>query len=184
MRDINIILRFVVLAGVASMAGACTTTRAAAPLERPALAVPPPPPRIVVPLPAPEPRLEPVESLPAAPAAPPRAKPPRDKEATKPEAKPEEPKPAEPPAATPPAPQLRMPETTNPQQITDSIARGRAVIAKVAYGPLSNVHKKAYEDSKLFAQQAEDALKANNLALAKELADKAERLAKELQGRF
>ena len=43
--------------------------------------------------------------------------------------------------------------------------------------------KKAYNDAKLFATQAEEAINAANLVFAKELADKAERLAKELQGR-
>ena len=35
----------------------------------------------------------------------------------------------------------------------------------------------------MFATQAEEAVKTNNLMFAKELADKAERFVKELQGR-
>lgn len=174
---------------------ACTTTRAATPVERPALEVPPPPPRVVVPLPPPPPEpLEPVGNLgPGAPALTPRPRPQRDKETAKPEAKPEETKPAEPapptPATPPPAtPQIRMPETANAQQlagqINASIIRTREIVGKVDPARLGNVHRKAHEEARLFAQQAEDALKANNLAFAKELADKAERLAKELPGRW
>lgn len=172
-------------------AAACTTTRAATPVERPPLEVPPPPPRLVVPLPAPQPnQLEPVENLePPAPTAP-RPRPPREKETPKVEPKPEEPKPAEPPLAAPPAqqplPQLRMPDSSgSPQvsQIMDAIARSKAILKDVSYGLLSNVAKKAYNESKMFATQAEDALKTNNLPFAKELAEKAESLAKGLQGR-
>ena len=68
------------------------------------------------------------------------------------------------------------------RQIRDSVERTRRMLDKIDYGPLSNDRKKAYDDAKLFATQAEDALKAANLVFAKELADKAERLAKELQG--
>lgn len=176
-------------AAAAAASTACSTTKAASPVERPALEVPRPPARVVVPLPAPERPIQPVEDLaPGAPPRPPRPRPQREKETPKQEVKPEEPRPAEPapPPAQPPPP-LRMPETANSaeqtRQIQESIARARGILGRVDYGPLSNIHKKAYEDSKMFAQQAEEALKINNLALAKELADKAERLAKEVQGR-
>jgi hypothetical protein len=174
--------------GVAA-SGACATTKAATPRERPALDVPPPPPRIVVPLPPPQAPLEPVESLPPAGAStPPRPRVTREKETVKPDPKPEEQKPVEaPPAPVQPPPTLRMPETENSAQlaaqISESIARSAAIREKIDYGPLSNLAKKAYDDSKIFGQQAEEALKANNLAFAKELADKAERLAQSLQGR-
>ncbi|MEX1127602.1 MAG: hypothetical protein WEB50_03445 [Vicinamibacterales bacterium] len=156
-------------------------------MERPPLEVPPPPPRVVEPIPVPPPPLQPVESLgPGAPPAPSRSRPPA-KEAQKPDPKPEDPKPepAAPPAQPPPV--LRMPETVNTAQLTtqiqEAIARSKAILAKVDYRRLSPVAVKAYKESQMFAQQAEDALKANNLPFAKELADKAERLAKELQGR-
>ena len=167
--------------------------RAETPVERPALDVPPPPPRVVVPLPKPLEPLEPVATLGPGPLTQPRPRAQRDKEkdpANKPDAKPEDPKPVEPPpapATPPPTPQLRMPEVANSaqvaRQIGESIGRTRAILDKVDYRRLSSVATKAYEESKLFAQQADDELKANNLVFAKELADKAERLAKELQGR-
>ena len=68
-------------------------------------------------------------------------------------------------------------------QIRDSIERTRRALEKIDYGTLSNLRKKAYDDAKLFTTQTEEALKASNLVFAKELADKAERLTKELQGR-
>ena len=174
-------------------ASACATTRAETPRERPALDVPVPPPRVITPLPAPDPPPpEPVGELPgnAAPT-PTRPRPSRPAETAKPETQKPEEKPVEPPPAAttvaPPVPQLRIPETGDNNQssagIRDIIDRTRKVLRTIDYGPLSNQRKKAYDDARLFADQAEEALKGNNLVFAKELADKAERLAKELQGR-
>jgi hypothetical protein len=64
-----------------------------------------------------------------------------------------------------------------------SIDRTRAVLAKIDYGRLTEPGQKNYNDAKLFADQAEAALKANKFLEAKELSEKAERLAKALQGR-
>ena len=178
---------------VGSAGAACTTTRAAAPVERPALEVPPPPPRVVVPLPVPQPnQLEPVENLAPGPIVPPKPRVQRENPSQKVEPKPEEPKPVEPPPVTPPAqppaaaPQLRLPENSNsPQvsQITQVIERAKTILSKIDFNPLPAAAKKAYKESQMFAGQADDALKANNLALAKELAEKAEALAKGIQGR-
>ncbi len=185
-------IRAAALAALVGLAGAaCTTTRAATPVERPALEVPPPPPRVVTPLPTSPPQLEPVQELgPGLPAVA-KPRPQRDTSNQKPDPKPEEPKPVEPPPVAPPVqqpavPQLRLPESSgSPQasQIQEVIGRARAILNTVSYGPLSAAAKKAYNESKIFADQAADALKNNNLAIAKEFAEKAERLAKELQGR-
>jgi hypothetical protein len=184
-------IRAAALAALVGLAGAaCTTTRAATPVDRPTLEVPPPPPRVVTPLPTSPPQLEPVQEL--GPGLPTVAKPrpQRDTSNQKPDPKPEEPKPVEPPPVAPPAqpavPQLRLPESSGgPQasQIQEVIGRARAILNTVPYGPLSAAAKKAYNESKNFADQATAELKNNNLAIAKEFADKAERLAKELQGR-
>ena len=188
-------LRASVVAVLAGVAGAgCTSARAAAPVERPALEVPPPPPRVVVPLPQPQPnQLEPVENLAPGPVTlPKQPRPQRENSTPKPEPKPEDPKPVDPPPVAPPAqepvavPQLRLPENSgSPQvsQIADLIKRARDILNTVSYGPLPPAAKKAYNESKLFADQAEEELKKNNLAIAREFADKAERLAKGLQGR-
>ena len=186
-------MRASVLALLVGLAGAgCTTTRAAAPVERPSLEVPAPPPRVVVPLPPRQPnQLEPVENLGPAPPSFPKPRPQRENTTPKVEPKPEDPKPVEPPPVSPPvqqpaAPQLRLPENSgSPQvsQIVEVIGRARAILNKVTFEPLAAAAKKAYRESQMFATQAEDALKANNLALAKEFAEKAERLANQLQGR-
>ena len=180
----------------AGVLSGCATTRAAAPVERPALDVPVPPPRIIVPLPPPEsPLPDPVQDLPGGGAAPApsRPRPSREKEAPKPEAKPEETKPAEPTppaptAATPaPVPQLRIAESGDPAQLAGQIRaaidRTLDILNGIDYRTLVKARQKAYDDSKLFATQADEALKIPNLVFAKELADKAERLAKELTGR-
>ena len=175
---------------------ACVTTTGETVVSRPALEVPPAPPRVITPLPLPEPPPveEPVED-PAVvkPPTPPKPKPAPNN--SKPADPKQEPPPIEPvpPVAPPPAPTGPPPPTlsTPPQgdanalsrQIRDNIERTRRTLDKINYGPLSNDRKKAYDDAKLFATQAEDALKVSNLVFAKELADKAERLAKELQGR-
>ena len=134
--------------------------------------------------------LEPVSEMPAAskPSAPQRnSRPPASKDATKPDPKPETPptEPVTPPPAQPTTPPLRMPQPGDAnaaaRQITDTIERTRRTLNGIHYQSLTPERRKAYEDAKLFATQAEDALKASNLVFAKELADKAERLAKEIQ---
>ncbi len=184
-------IRAASLAVLVGLAGAaCTTTRAATPVERPALEVPPPPPRVVVPLPAPPTQLEPVQELKPLPPTPTnKTRPQREKEPPKAEPKPEEPKPVEPPPTAPsvqqPPPQLRLPDSSgSPQvsQIIDAITNSRSLLKKVsASGQLTEGAKKAIKEAEMFATQAEEALKTNNLPLAKEFADKAERIAKELQ---
>lgn len=173
-------------------AAGCATTRAEVPRERPALDVPMPPPRVITPLPPPEttPAVEPVGALPGTNApTPARPRPQKAVDTAKPDPKPEEAKP-DPNAQTPTTPlvpQLRTPEVGNPEKVTalirDTIGRTRAMLEKIDYGPLSEARKKQYDDAKLFANQAEQELKSSNLVAAKELAEKAERLAKELQGR-
>lgn len=185
---------------VVTFSSACVTTTGETAIERPALEVPPPPPRVITPLPVPEtppaepPVEDPAEAKPATPAKPkPQpAAPNTGKPEAKPETLPTEPAPPVAPPAVPPLPTVPQPTlSTSPagdanaisRQIRDSIERTRRALETIDYRPLSNARKKAYDDAKLFATQAEDALKASNLVFAKELADKAERLAKELQGR-
>jgi hypothetical protein len=176
-------------------ASACATTKAAMPVERPALIVPPPPPRVITPMPLPEvqPAPEPAES-PAA-TSKPASRPPRQqsqaaKDAAKTDPKPEPvPEvPVSPPVAPPPpTPQLRMPEgndsAATARQARDTIERTRRVLNGIDPARLNSVLQKALTDAKAFTTQAEEALNAGNVVFAKELAEKAERLAKELQGR-
>ena len=192
--QLSAVARTALLVGLIAVgASACATTRAEAPRERlgPPLDVPMPPPRAIAPLPVPDPApIAPVGNIPAggAPAAAkPRPQKPAENTTTKPEQKPEE-KPAETPTEPPaPVPQLSIREASDTSKLTadtrGSVDRTRAVLDKIDYGRLNESGKKAYNEAKLFAEQAEAALKTNNLLVAKELADKAERLAKELQGR-
>jgi phage shock protein A len=53
----------------------------------------------------------------------------------------------------------------------------------VNFNRLSNERKKAYNDAKMYLQQAEDALKQGNFVFAQNIANKAESLARELAGK-
>jgi len=187
-------IRALALVLLAAAGGAaCVTTRAQTPADRPALEVPAPPERMVPQVPAPEPvslPIEPVEDIPVKPSSPIKPKPqPKQQEAPKADAaKPDATPAAEPPPAPAPAtPQLKLPETGDAgvisRQIRDTIERTRRVLGQTQRGNLNSVRQKNYDEAQLFAKQAEEALNANNLALAKEFAEKAERLTKDIQNR-
>ena len=185
---------FVVLATGAAAAG-CVTTRAQAPGPKmPALEVPPVPPRVIEPAavpPSPVPEL--VEDLP--PAQPPvaaRPRPPARDTTQKPDPKPVEQPIAEQPStasANPPAaavPPLRTARTGDgvqaERQIRDIIGRANALLGRVDYRKLTPERRKAYDQAKQFIDGAEGAIRDTKFEFALELADKAETLAKELQG--
>jgi hypothetical protein len=177
-------------------ASACMTTRAQTPAERPALEVPPVPPRVLEPADVGAPaRPEPVEDLPPPPTNQPRPRPPARDTAQREPAK-TDPKPDIPPAETPatqPAPAasnvppLRIPGNADAaqaeRQVRETIGRADGLLSRVDYGRLSQNSRKAYDEAKLFMQGADGALKESNFELARELAGKAEKLARELQGR-
>ena len=184
------------LAGLA--AGACASASANPAVDRPALVVPPPPPRVIEP--APEPPPEPVSDIPPAPSPTPPSRTGRARDTTpktpetKVDPKAEAPKavesiiiePVAPPPQQPP-PQLRTPETADSsgaaKVIRATIDRARLLLNSVDYGPLNKERKKAYNDAKLFLQQAEDGLKQGNVVFAQGVATKAETLARELASR-
>jgi hypothetical protein len=175
-----------------SVAGACAAAQAKAPIERPALDVPPPPPRVVEPAPVADAPLEPVPELPPAPAPPrPRPTPPRNTAPAepKPETKQDQPPTDAAVGASPPpsVPQLRTPQTADgteaERNVRTTLDRAKANLAVVNYGPLSDERKKAYNDAKAFIQQAEDAIKQGNFVFAQGVATKADTLAHELSGR-
>jgi hypothetical protein len=187
LRRLGAVLGTAVLIGPAALTGtACRTARAAEPIERPALEVPPPPPRVIVPLPGPNvpPRLEPVEELPVT----------TDKSPTKPRANRDKPDPNKPDpkveveANAPPAPATPPVRLENPNsaqlssQVRETLARAKAIIDGIERNSLgSEPRRKAYDQAKLFAEEAEDAIQKNNLVYAKEMADKAERLASSIK---
>jgi outer membrane biosynthesis protein TonB len=176
---------------------ACASAQAKAPTEKPALEVPPVPPRTVdPPLPPPP---EAVAPLPATTEQPPSPTTPRNKPQTRepnrepakpPDSKPEPP-PVEPPPPAPAAasvPPLRTPDTPAASDAAaragrDAIDRVRKTLESVDYRLLKPALQKEYENAKQFLVQSEDALKVGNYELARSLADKAERIAKQLQGR-
>lgn len=190
--------RLAVVLMLGALAAGCMTTRAHTPIDRPTLVVPPAPPRVIEQAPAPEvvPQPQPVEDLPPPPAIPtPPRRSPREngsREAQKPEPKSDAvPAAAEPQATTPapvaqPAPVLRTPATADAaaseRQIRDTIGRAQGGLSNVNYQRLSQERKKAYDEAKDFITSAEAAIKAANFEIAKEFADKAEKLARVLQG--
>jgi hypothetical protein len=188
-------------------ASACASASGKPMPSDPALAIPPPPPR-VVPINA-EPIAEPVGDLPGvAPvtsaAAAPRAgrgntspRPPAND--AKPDARAGTPgapgaatttgeappvTEAPPTAPTGPPPQLRTADSLNTEgTVRAMIDRSRQILATVDYRKLTDARKKAYNDAKKFADQADEALKQGNVVFALGVAGKAETLAKELAGR-
>ena len=184
--------RAFVLAGLALAAlvsTACKTVRAETPVEHPNLEVPPPPARVIDPVVI-EPTLpEPIEAA-VNPATPVKPRP-QTTAPPRPELKPEPPveapapAPAPPPAAPPP--ELRTPGMASgpeaSRQIRTTLDRTASLLRGTNYQALSGERKNSYDTAMRFQQEGERELKAANYVLAKEWADKAERLAKELQGR-
>jgi hypothetical protein len=171
---------------------ACKTARAATPVERPNLDVPPPPPRVIAPAPAVEAAVpEPVDDLPAPPVGgTSRPRPQRDPAAAKPEVKPDtppDPQPVPPIGPTPPPPQLRAPGlASGPEtagEIRGILDRASGMLNNIDYAKLTKTRQASYDTAKRFHAEGEKELKGGNFVLAKELAEKAERLAKELQVR-
>jgi type IV secretory pathway VirB10-like protein len=181
-----------VVVAMGALTAACATTRAQAPATRmPALEVPPVPPRVIEPPPPlPTPMPEPVGELP--PPPPPsssKPRPPRDT-TQKPEPKAaetaaEQPPVAavNPPAAVPPLRTARTPDSVQAERkIRDIIGSANSLLGKVNYSKLTPERQKAFNQAKQFIEMAEGAIRDAKYEYALELADKAETLAKELQG--
>ena len=185
---------------VAAGMGACASAPKSSSSE-PALVIPLPPPH-VVPINT-EPVLEPVGEIPGAnaPVSAPANRTGRgNREAAprpqgtdnRPEAKPDAsaaPTSEPPPTAAPappsgPLPQLRTTESSGTEAtVRATLDRARQMLSGVDYRRLTDIRKKAYDDAKKFADQADEALKQGNVVFAQGVAGKAETLAKELAGR-
>jgi hypothetical protein len=159
----------------------CTKSHAKTPPTYAGLETPAPPDRVVTPVTLPEPA-EPTPT-PAAPVQPP---PPRPRESPPPRSAPVTPAPSSPPAGPeqPPAPPPVLQTTTNPAQVAQ---RARALIAsaqrdldRIKPAQLTPNALAQYDSARGFIRQAEDALKASNVVLARDLADKAAALASQL----
>ena len=185
------LLLFVALGGLIASA-ACASAQAKSPADRPALEVPPVPPRVIEAKPLEVRAPEPVEELPPVAQLPPRTRPPA-REAARVEPKPQEPVPAAdqplapvaPPA--PPVPQLRTPGMVDgpeaTRQVNEVIDRARRALNAIDYRRLTAERRNQYDSAKLMVTESENALKKSEFEFARNLAEKADRLARELQGR-
>jgi hypothetical protein len=189
MRKLLLLIAIGCLAGSA----ACASAQAKSPTDRPNLEVPQVPPRVIEARVVEPPPPEPVEELPPVAQMPAQKRPtPPPRDTAKAEPKPQEPAPAaeQAPALTPvapPVPQLRTPSTVDgaeaTRQIHDVIERAKKGLAAIDPARLSTERQSQFQQAKIMVTQSEDALKASNFEFARLLADKADRLAKELQGR-
>lgn len=178
----------ILLLGLATVSSACATTQAKAVVDRPALEVPPVPARVIEPAPAPPAAPEPVPELPPAPANPRPRAPQRD--TTKPEPKPEtppaEPQPATPAPAQPAVPPLRTANSPDGAEATRIITeirnRAQKLLDGTDYQKLTREQQAQYDDAKRFIGEADEALKTKNFEYARGVAEKAEKLARGLQG--
>lgn len=181
------LVAIVALSAVGS--SACRTVRAATPVERPNLEVPPPPPRIIEPAPAAEPPPEPTTEPPPATASVNRPKPPvsHPKPDVKPDVPPETPPATTTPPPSGPPPQLRTPGMASgpeaARQVQAILDRASGMLNSVNQATLSRERRNSFQTARRFMEEAEREMRASNYVLAREYAEKAERLAKELQGR-
>jgi hypothetical protein len=169
---------------------ACATTQAKSPADRPTLEMPPVPPRVIDAAP---PEAAPPEPVGEPPPAPSPAPPPRPRNQTPPPAKPDpkpETAPVEQTVAAPPAPalpQLRTPGTPEgpeaARQVGDVVERARKMLKSIDYTRLTAARRAEYESAQQTIKQSESALKSGKFDIALNLAEKAERIAKELQAR-
>ena len=173
----------------------CSAGRANVIEDHPTLVVPPVPPRAIEPPPPNDlPAVAPVVEVPAPPVTP-ASKPTNRSAANRSEPKPD-PKPEQPPPETvpppPPNPNTVAPlrSATTPsgpeaeRQIKEIMDRtGTTLNTRVDYQKLSDDGKATYDAAKAFIEQAGAALKKGDLALAKSFAERAENMAKQLQGR-
>ncbi len=186
------VLGTLVLAGgmCAAAAGGCARAQAKTVPDGPPLDVPAPPARVITA--AEEPiATAPAEPLEPAPAPASTTRRPVRRPSPEPTQKPEPIPPAEAPlpqavphepAVTAPAPTLRAPGSAE-KPIRDLVTKAQRDLARVDYAKLTDAGRTQYEQSKRFAEQAEQALKDQNFVFAQTLADKAATLAAELLGR-
>ena len=175
----------------AAVAGGCARAQAKTVPDGPPLDVPAPPARVIAaveepiattpaeplePAPAPASTTRRTVRRPANPEPAQKPEPTPPAEAALPQAAPHE------PPVTAPAPTLRAPGSAE-KPIRDLVIQAQRNLARVDYAKLTEAGKTQYEQSKRFAEQAEQALKDQNIPYAQTLADKAATLAAELLGR-
>ena len=181
--------RALLIAALLTPAVACASAQAKAPIEQVSLEVPVAPPRMVDPVPIESPPIQPVDD-PATytPASPVTAKPRAQGRDTnrvepKPEVKPELPEP-EPVPQPPPAPVPPLRTGTSAtgaeaeRQVKEILQRARQMLDGVDTRGLSEDRMANYESAKDSITRAEAAIKASNWVLARQVAERAENIAK------
>jgi hypothetical protein len=183
------------LIAMAPLAAGCTHAQAKATPDMPGLAMPAPPPR------DPEPaEVEPLQPVPLV-IEPARNTPARPRPAPPParvEPKPEPPKPEAPPVPViepakppeePPKPPTMLQTTPATAEgevergIRASLQRATTDLGRVDYRALNRDARTQYDTAKRWVQQADDYMRAKNLLMAKNLAEKAAAIAVQLAGR-
>lgn len=183
-------MKTLVLLLMAVATAACGAARAQVVEDQPTLVVPPVPPRTIEPPPAVEPPIiEPVQDLSPPPTAPLKPKSPAARSEAKPEPKPETPPETTTAAATnpPPVEPLRTPTTPSgpeaARQVREALARTESVLSRVDYQKLTADRRATYDAAKGYMQQADEALKKEDITQARMFALRAENVAKQLESR-
>jgi len=177
-------LACLLLVALAVGASACVSAQAKGEPGGPALTPPDPPPHTVIPVTIVETTpSQPPSDLPDAVVAPPSGtKPPRPapRPAATPAEKPPDAAPAQP--SVPPAPPLQttMNVPGTEKRIRDRIILARRVLEQVDKSVLSGDRRQQHATAERFLEQADEALKVQNLLFAEELANKAFTLAEAL----
>jgi hypothetical protein len=175
--------------GAVAASASCASAQARTAADRPALEVPPPPTRMIEPTARPEPTTpEPVPDLP--PATPPNPKPkPPTREPARTEPKPEAPAAEVPPppvAPVTPPPQLRTSSVDSAEaerQVRAVLESAIKALKLVDPNSLSKARRAEYDNAVRLMAQSEENLKTANFEIARNLANKADQIAKELQPR-
>jgi hypothetical protein len=176
--------------GAVAASASCASAQARTAADRPALEVPAPPTRMIEPTARPEPATpEPVPDLP--PAAPPNPKPrpPASREPARTDPKPDAPAaeiPPPPVAPVTPPPQLRTSSVDGAEaerQVRSVLESAGKTLKLVDYQRLSNARRAEYDNAQRLMVQSEENLKIANFEIARNLANKADQIAKELQPR-
>jgi hypothetical protein len=187
MIECRAIYRLVLITMAGLSAAGCATGKAQVLDQPPSLVVPPVPPRAIEPpMIAEAPPIEPLPEVVAAPAT--TAKPSgRVNRNTKPEPEPKPEPTVESPPPTAPSPVAALRTAATPsgpeaaRQIRDAVDRANAVLNRVDVQKLSEDRKANYRAAKNYIEQASDALKKDDLALARSFAERAENIAKQLE---
>ena len=172
-------MRRLLFVALLTLVSGCAAMQARTAVVNEPLDIPPVPPRVIVP------EIEEVAPPPAEPATTARPSSPRNDPPPRQAERVDPPKPGAPdPPRTEEAPRVRTPQTANDEhserEVRSILARAQGTLNNVNYQGLSNAARQQYDTAKRFIAQADSALKVRNYIFARNLADKAETLARQL----